>query len=211
MINMASGSRACAAADVDAKPRAGRPMDDRLDDVILDAAIGLLAEVGYDRMSVESVASRAGVGKTTIYRRWPGKQEVVLAALSRRRPSFEQFRDTGSLRGDLLQMVHSVVTAVSAQDMDLIAGIVSAIRRSEELNALVREQLVDCERKASADLVERAIARGELSPRARRLTVFHDLAPSAIFARLIFAVEPADDAFLSALVDDVLIPVLRHA
>lgn len=194
-----------------ARPRVGRPMDDSLDDAILDAALALLAEVGYDRMSVESIASRAGVGKTTIYRRWPGKQEVVLAALSRRHSAFGDFPDTGSLRGDLLQMVRGIVASVSAKDVDIVAGIVLAVRRSEELRALVREQLVDGERRASIALVERAAARGEVAPSAARLAIFHDLAPSAIFARLLFAVEPVDDTFIVSLVDDVLIPVLTRA
>src|SRR4051812_6676803 len=84
----------------------GRPRDPRRDEAIYDAVITLVAEVGFDRMSLDAVAARAGVSKPTIYRRCPdGKAQLVAAAISWRREAKPAPPDAGSLRGDLLAMV----------------------------------------------------------------------------------------------------------
>ena len=71
------------------------------DAAICDATLALLLEVGYDRMSMDAVAARAHASKATIYRRWPGKQELVLDAVRARGVGLTVAEDTGSLRGDL--------------------------------------------------------------------------------------------------------------
>src|ERR1700752_4704934 len=86
--------------------RGGRPRDEGREQAILDAAIDLVAEIGYDAMSIEAVATRARSSKATIYRRWPGKAELVAEAMRRRsEPVLEDLPDSGSLRGDLLTLV----------------------------------------------------------------------------------------------------------
>src|SRR3954468_25112873 len=90
-------------------PTRGRPRDPRRRQAILDAAVHLLAEVGYDRATVEAVAARAGVSKPTIYRRWPGgKAEIVADAIRAKRADGAVLPDTGSLRGDLLAMLRAI-------------------------------------------------------------------------------------------------------
>src|SRR5580693_10631580 len=86
--------------------RTGRPRDEGREQAIRDAAIELLAEVGYDAMSIEAVAVRARSSKATIYRRWPGKAELVAEAIRRRsEPALQDIPDTGSLRSDLRVLV----------------------------------------------------------------------------------------------------------
>src|SRR5579863_5183615 len=95
-------------------PRGGRPRDDAREQAILDAAIDLLAEVGYEAMSIEAVAVRAKSSKATIYRRWPGKAELVADAIRRRtEPTLADLPDTGSLRGDLLALVELMCTSMA--------------------------------------------------------------------------------------------------
>src|SRR5438067_12612598 len=80
----------------------GRPRDPLCDEAILKATIELVAEVGYDRTTLDAVATRAGVSKPTIYRRWPaGKDQLVAAAVASRRLEVSDEADTGSLRGHL--------------------------------------------------------------------------------------------------------------
>ena len=86
----------------------------RRDAAICDATLALLAEVGYDRMSMDAVAARAKASKATIYRRWPGKQELVLDAVRSRAPGMAVPEDTGSLRGDLLATYRSAAHGVAA-------------------------------------------------------------------------------------------------
>src|SRR3954470_4023103 len=97
-------------------PVRGRPRDPRRRQAILDAATHLLTEVGYDRMTVDALAARAGVSKPTIYRRWPGgKPEIVADAIRSKRAEAGELPDTGSLRGDLMALLGGVVGSLDAQ------------------------------------------------------------------------------------------------
>jgi AcrR family transcriptional regulator len=187
----------------------GRPRDPRRREAILRAAITLVAEVGYDRMTVEAIASRAGVSKPTIYRRWPGgKKEIVLDALRSKHADADALPDTGSLRGDLLALFALMVERLD-EDAHLAGGLVSQLRNSKELNTLMREEVVAHERARLDRLLARAVARGELSPEARITPLFHDIAGALIFTRAVVTCEPLDRPFLEELVDHVLVPVLN--
>ena len=88
------------------------------DAAICDATLALLLEVGYDRMSMDAVAARAHASKATIYRRWPGKQELVLDAVRARGVGLTVAEDTGSLRGDLMATYRSAIQGSAADDAD---------------------------------------------------------------------------------------------
>jgi AcrR family transcriptional regulator len=190
-----------------AAPR-GRPRDPARDARILDAALALVAEVGFDRMTVDAIAERAGVGKPTIYRRWAGKSEVVADAIRRRKDEVVA-ADTGSLRGDLLAVVHAQAETISGdENAQIAAGLTGLLRSSEEFAALFRERAIAPERARWAQLLARATARGELAPGAHVTPLFADLAGSIVFTRVMIAREPIDDAFVEELVDHVLLPIL---
>ena len=132
----------------------------------------LVAEVGYDRMTVEALAHRAGVSKPTIYRRWPGgKKEIVVEAMRTKRAAADVLPDTGSLRGDLLAMLGDVVDHID-EDAHLAGGLISQLRASEELAALMREEVVADERRRYDVLLARAVdARRALRRRPRHAAV----------------------------------------
>src|SRR3954447_22622340 len=122
---------------VEDAPR-GRPRDPRRREAILSAAISLVAEVGYDRVTVDGLAARAGVSKPTIYRRWPGgKPEIVVEAIRAKRGAAGDLPDTGSLRGDLLALLGAVIGSVDAQ---VAGGLISQLRSSPELAALFHDE-----------------------------------------------------------------------
>src|ERR1700754_3847433 len=145
----------------------GRPRDPRRREAILHAAIMLVAEVGYDRMTVEALAARAGVSKPTIYRRWPGgKQEIVVDAIRSKHGAIDALPDHGSLRADLLALL-SLAAEHTDEDAHLAGGLISQLRESEELAALLRDEIVADSRRRYGVLIARAVARGELSPETR--------------------------------------------
>jgi len=114
---------------VEVVPRGGRPRDESREQAILDAAIDLLAEVGYEGMSIEAVAVRAKSSKATIYRRWPGKAELVADAMRRRsEPILEDLPDTGSLRSDLLALALRMFDGMKGVDGGLMCGLAVAVR-----------------------------------------------------------------------------------
>jgi len=190
-------------------PGRGRPRDPRRREAILRASIELVAEVGYDRMTVEALATRAGVSKPTIYRRWPGgKKEIILDAIRSRHADADTLEDTGSLRGDLLALLGLMVTRLD-EDAHLAGGLISQLRTSQELCTLMRDEVVEHERCRLDGLLARAIARGEIEAGARITPLFHDIAGALIFTRAVITCEPVDRPFLEELVDHVLLPVVK--
>ena len=187
----------------------GRPRDPRRREAILRAAVALVAEVGYDRMTVEALAARAGVSKPTIYRRWPGgKKEIVVDAIRSKHAAFDSLPDAGSLRGDLLALLGAMVARMD-EDAHLAGGLISQLRDSEELATLMREEIVTHERRRYDGLIQRAVERGELSADARITPLLSDVAGSLVFSRAVITAEPLDQAFLEELVDHVLLPILK--
>lgn len=186
----------------------GRPRDPRRDAAIYDAVVELLAEVGFDRMSLDAVAARAGVSKPTIYRRCPdGKAALVAAAIAFHREAKPPTPDTGSLREDLLAMVR-LMAGHMVENAQIAGGLMSQLRRSQELREIFAEHVIEPERDRWRNVLERAAARGEIAPGATEL--FPDVGPSLIHGRVSFGSEPLDDAFAVELVDRVLLPILRH-
>jgi AcrR family transcriptional regulator len=174
---------------------------------ICAAALELLAEVGYDQMSMDAVAARARASKATIYRRWPGKRELVVHAIRCRGPQHLELPDTGSLRGDIIATLRMVHAGIGAQDVALLAGVLRAMRGAPEIAEPLRKQMLDEKREIGRTIVRRAVERGELGPAADP-EMFQEVAPALMFFRVLVTGEPVDEDFLAHAADDVLIPLL---
>jgi AcrR family transcriptional regulator len=188
----------------------GRPRDPRRDEAIRDATLALLAEVGYDRMTVDAIAAAAGVSKPTIYRRWAGKQELVADAIRLHPHQQAPTADTGTLRGDLLALVGQFAEQ-QRESAQVAAGLASRLRESPELAGLIREHAVETMRGRFALVVERATARGELPADPPVSPLFADVAPAVIYTRTLMSLEPIDDALVRELVDRILLPIVVPA
>ncbi|HEX2568559.1 MAG TPA: TetR/AcrR family transcriptional regulator [Polyangia bacterium] len=168
---------------------------------VLRTVLEELGRVGYAALRVEDVASRSGVNKTTIYRRWPTKAELVAAAL-RQWTEDPEVPDTGSLRSDLFLVAqHSVAMASSPLGQGLVQTI-QAERTSPEVEALTR-MLRSENRRRRVVMVERAIERGEL-PAGTDAMLVVEVIFATIYSRVFTHREPADDVFLQAVIDLVL-------
>src|ERR1700678_756573 len=136
----------------------GRQLDATRDAALREAALELLAEIGYDRLSIDAVAARARASKTTIYRRWSGKAELVADAISSlRKPG--AVPDTGSLRGDLEAMARSSDSPDIRFDAQLVLGLVTALARDPELRQIIREQFLGRGGIRLSQIFQRAVAR----------------------------------------------------
>jgi AcrR family transcriptional regulator len=188
--------------------RPGRPRDDARDAAILEAALGLVAEVGYERVTMDAIANRARASKATIYRRWPGKAELVVEAFHRRVESGEQVADLGSLRADLLDATRRVCTQIAGIDGGLLCGLAGAARNDPELAACIR-----CMGEGKGALLDgvvaRAVARGELAAGRDAATVFEVL--SAVVVLHAIQGDDLGDALAGHIVDDIAVPILRAA
>ena len=194
--------------------RAGRPQNTGLDEQILGAALGVLAEVGYEGLRVEQVARRAGTAKTSVYRRWRDRDALTVAAVRfyldgsaegarRAAPAA-----TGTLRGDLLAHAEDLARLLSGERIGVFAGLLLAIRTKPELAELVRSTVVQHEVGAMSSILQRAVARGELDDAPRSPLIGHVL-PAVLFTRMLVLGQPSDRGFLGQVVDELLLPLLR--
>ena len=189
--------------------RPGRPRSEERGQAILDAALELVAEVGYDGLSMDALAERARASKATIYRHWSGKAEIVAEAVRcRAEETMEIVPDTGSLRGDLLELLTASCQMLAAADGALMAAVLWAMRTDPVLAELMRAHMIDGKRDVVREVVEHAIARGEC-PAGTSSVSAGEVMPAMVMSRLLVTGEPLDEAFCVHLVDDVMLPLLR--
>ena len=163
-----------------ARPR-GRPRSAEADRAITDAALEILADDGVGAFCVEAVASRAGVSKATIYRRFPNKESLVLESLTCLNDDLPPVPDTGSVRGDLLSLLESWRERhESSHAGRIMPRMLSAARTHPELFALYYDRVVEPRRERFRTVIRRGIERGEL-----RGDVGVDLAVTAVIGPMV--------------------------
>jgi len=142
--------------------RPGRPRSERADQAIIDAALSLFAESGPDGLCIERVAARAGVGKATIYRRWPGKEDLLLAAIAAVKVPLPEPAGQ-SVRADLVDLLDSMCQSAAdpglARQAALLLGEGAKYPR---LMARYRETVVEPRREVFRSVLRRGVASGEL-------------------------------------------------
>jgi AcrR family transcriptional regulator len=200
------GRRAVTSDEITAaEHHVGRPLDASRDVALREAALELLAEIGYDRLTIESVAARARASKTTIYRRWSGKAELVVDALNGLRPT-APVPDTGSLAGDLEAIACSAVSTDNRFDAHLTIGLITALARDAELRVTFRERLIDPHSARIRRVFERAVERGEV-PEDRNLDLLVSLFPALVIQRLLIFGEFPEPNFVEQVMHDVILPL----
>jgi AcrR family transcriptional regulator len=175
---------------------------------ILGAVIELVGEHGYDRMTMDMVASRARASKATIYRHWPDKAALVLDALCRRGGLVHDVSDTGSLRGDLEGYVRQAVVAAEGVDGALVVGLLTASPREPQLAAMLFGRLHDEQLPLVTELVDRACDRDEVSPDVD-LSIISEVLPGVLIMHVLVLGLPGDERFIHRLVDEILLPLFR--
>src|SRR5689334_1668425 len=159
----ASGPAGGAPRPAGGAPR-GRPRGPEADRAILTATADLPAERGVAAMSIEEVAARAGVGKTTIYRRWPSKGLLALDAFVISFRAEQPQPDTGTLRGDMLSALHAWVRAVTQTAMGpMLTGLIAEAQHDPELRGAWRDRVLEPLRTQHRVMLDRAISRGEIA------------------------------------------------
>jgi AcrR family transcriptional regulator len=191
------------AGSTSGKARRGRPRDAAADGAILGATLAILAEEGYPGLSMDAVAARAGVSKSTIYRRWASKQEVVLAAAEAVSQSVP-VPDTGSVRGDLEAIADGLVAVFNGPSTArLVGSLVAEATRDDALADALRSGFLTARRQAARVALERGIERGEIQPGTDTQLAVDQLA-APFYYRLLLTGGPIDQRFAYAVVDGVL-------
>jgi AcrR family transcriptional regulator len=165
-------------------------------EAVLDAALEELGRVGYTALRIEDVAARSGVNKTTIYRRWPTKIELIAAVLMHAKEPPSSF-DTGSLEGDVRASLEEMRERLHDPRHRAIIRAVMAERMDPEVHEFVA-QLRERYAAVRRTMFERAIQRGELSPKADPQSLL-DMVTAPVVTRVVHQNREVDDAFLDLL------------
>jgi AcrR family transcriptional regulator len=177
---------------------------------VLEATSDLLTEVGYDRLSIDEVAARAGVHKTTVYRRWPTKPELIAAAVSVHSEQNVAIPDTGTLLGDLQALAREVAANIGSEGGALRSrSIVAAAATSDELTDSMHSFWAE-RLSASKPIIERAIERGELPPTSDANLIVETLI-GPIWVRLLLTGETIDDDLADRVAELVTAGATRYA
>lgn len=188
--------------------RPGRKRDASRDAVILDATLTVLAEQGYDRMTIDAVAARAEMARATVYRRWPTKTDLVLAAVARMSSGdAAHLPDSGTLRGDLIAMIRPFDDEQQQIRIQAVVGLLLVAQADDRLAGMVTGAGIGPWVDAGRVLIRRAVDRGQYPPPAD-LDTLAELIPMMCIARAAQRL-PIDRAFSLALIDGVILPALR--
>ncbi len=184
-------------------PPRGRNAD--RDRQLLDATLEVLAETGYDRLNLDLVTARARASKATLYRRWPSKADLVVAAFAHAVGHTGATADTGSLRDDLLYAVTQISDEMRRLG-DLIAALVPEMRRNPDLGTAFDQRFITPRYGAVAEIFRRAAARGDLRDDVD-LDLVWDLVPGLLLYRTLNPGRTLTGDTARDLVDRVLLPL----
>ncbi|GHG97892.1 TetR/AcrR family transcriptional regulator [Streptomyces lanatus] len=181
-----------------AASRPGRPRSATADTAILAATRDALVELGWSKLTLGDVATRAGVAKTTLYRRWPGKNELVVDAVAELFDELE-LPDRGSLAADIEGVVLQFATILARPEARSgLMAVVAESTRDDALRQRIRESIVDRQKCLVLEGRSRAQARGELPPEpdpsesARTADLIFDVIAGAVVHRALVSAEPVD-------------------
>jgi AcrR family transcriptional regulator len=194
--------------EVPRSSRGGRPRDPSRDSVIRAAILRLLADVGYGALTMDAVASEAGVGKATIYRRWRTKQDLVVDTISDLNRAEATPPDTGSLEGDLRLMLRSLVSVITGPTGAATLSLLSTVPHQPALAEAFRDGPLAVWRHAFEQIWARAEQRGEVRPGVAG-SVPAETTSALLVQRWLLTGEPVDEAYADEVLDTVVLPLVR--
>jgi AcrR family transcriptional regulator len=175
---------------------------------LLAVTLQLLQEHGYDRLTVDAVAAKARASKATVYRRWPSKAELVLAAFIEGIRQVAVLPETGTLRGDLLRL-GELICQQGKQHAGTIRAVLVEVSRSPALNEVMQHEFIEQRKALMIHILAQAVDRGEID-RAAVNDELWDVMPHYLIFRSILPGPPPTRQTVQALVDQVVIPSLTR-
>jgi AcrR family transcriptional regulator len=175
---------------------------------LLDVTLQLLQEHGYDRLTIDAVAAMARASKATVYRRWPSKAELVLAAFIEGCRQVAVAPGTGTLRGDLLRL-GEVICQHARQQAGTIRAVMVEMSRHPALHDAMQNQFLDQRKALIQEVLHEAVIRGEIDESVISDELW-DLLPGYLIFRSVMPTRPPTEQTVQALVDDVIIPSLTR-
>ncbi len=199
-----SPTQATQAAEAHARPR----IEGEREQEILDATLDTLAEVGYDRLTMDAVAARAKASKATLYRRWNGKAHLVIDALISQKAPLSM-PDTGTLRGDLLGTFCGMGGLTDQHQIALLCSVITAIGRDAEFADAFRRDFIGPKKAVSFEIFRRAQARGEIGEDID-IDLIATALPGIILHRAFLLGDPPTIELITKVVDQLILPAVTR-
>lgn len=174
---------------------------------ILDATIDILAEVGYDRLTMDAVATRAKASKATLYRRWNGKAQLVIDALISEKEPAPATPDTGSLRGDLIAAFCGMGGLTDSRQIAILGSVVTAMARDQEFAEAFRRDFIGPKKVKTLELFTRALARGEIRDDVD-LDLISAALPGICLHRTFLLGDPPTEDVVAKVIDQIILPAV---
>jgi len=175
------------------------PRIERTRRVVLEAAAELLGECGFGRTSIEAISERSGVARSTIYRHWPERNDLLLESIGKQVETTDT-TDTGDLRADLIRLYSHLGSMLNNEvTRSMVASFVAEASRDPELAAL-NSKFTKARRDASSGLIAKAVERGDLPANTDSDQMAQDLAGGIFFRGLILR-ETTDEAWIASHID----------
>jgi AcrR family transcriptional regulator len=173
---------------------------------ILDAALALLVDVGYDKLTLDAVATASRSSKATLYRRWASKADLVVDALCRAKDAPQvQLDDTGTLRGDLIAMACGHGGLGDASVTAVMASVITALHRDREFADAFYHRFIAAKLEDARRVFARAAERGEIRDDLD-LDLIPQVLPAVILHRVFVLQQPVDDDLVLRIIDQVVLP-----
>jgi AcrR family transcriptional regulator len=186
-----------------AEPGKGRPRNERLHQAILEAAFNLVLEKGLRAVSVELIAAKTGVGKTTIYRRWPNKAAVVMDAFTMRVGSGSLFPRADSVAHSIRLQMRAMARSFRGSDGALVKALLAEAQFDPELALAFRERWTLPRRKLARSVIDQAIRQKEFRVDIDPETAI-DLLYAPIYYRLQMGTGPLSDTYIDEIFDQAI-------
>ncbi|WP_433871684.1 TetR/AcrR family transcriptional regulator [Saccharopolyspora sp. CA-218241] len=191
------------------RPGRGRPRDASRDAALRQAAMEVLAEVGYRALTMDAVAAQARAGKATIYRRWDSKLDLVIDTCTQLVQRNIPEPDSGSVEHDLREFLSAFASFLTGPVGKAAQALVGELPHEPELAAAFRTSFLLPQRDVVRRLIDRGLRRGEIGPEAPVDTIV-ELTGAALLYRLMLTDEPLDAEFVERLLTQALLPLLHR-
>ena len=186
----------------------GRPLDPTLDARIRDGVLQVLEESGYGGLTMDAVAQTAGVGKASIYRRWPSKVDLLMSVVEELSVGDLVVPDTGSLRDDLVALLRSLAAVLAGPGGHANRAVLTVLAAEPALAAAYRSGPLRRWAEAFTTTLERGVARGEVAASAGT-SLAAEAGPAIVIERWLLRPESIDPTTAAAVVDGVMMPLFR--
>lgn len=203
-----SGSANAGAHRPTCERRASRRRGDTLTDAIYAAVLEQMNVHGFSGLTMEGVATCAGTGKAALYRRWSGKDDLVVDALNHVLPLIDSPPDSGDLRADLATVLHLMRESVNSPAGCALLGVMGELDRDHEFVKTIKERVLAPRKQTIMTLLQRAADRGEIS-RDVVTPLVAETAPALVMMCVIGEGPPVSAEYIDKVLDDVMMPLLR--